>query len=398
MELDIENIETTAKIPHLLKYMGSKREILDFVIGSIESLNVESEWLCDLFAGSCIVSASLKGKYKIHANDIQEYSKVLAHTYLSNLKGSIPYNRLSQIKVKVSYFVSQFKRKYKNLNFSYENVHNLRDFQELETDQQKLIEKDFDLGFHLFTRYYSGTYWTYEQCVWIDSIRAVAEGYIGKPEYYPILSSLIYAMSYVAQSTGHYAQYRDAISESSMRDILIYRNREIWPYFEKKFNELILSLNGNALEFKATSRDYLDCIRIIEENSIVYADPPYQSVHYSRFYHILETLVRYDYPKVQYKGRYREERHQSPFCKTTTVKKAFEDLFNGVNDKKAHLVISYSDTGLINLNQIKEISSKVLKNKYSCNILEIAHLHSKMGRSDVRNQDVKEYSIIFKRK
>jgi adenine-specific DNA-methyltransferase len=216
-------------------------------------------------------------------------------------------------------------------------------------------------------------------------------------EYYAILSSLIFAMSYVSQSTGHYAQFRD-MTKDNMLDIVGYRKRDIWSYFEKKFRELTINLNGEASkEYKVTTLDYLDCLRIVEEGSIIYADPPYQSVHYSRFYHALETLVKYDYPKVQYKGRYREDRHQSPFCKKTTVKEAFTMLFEGVKSKNAHLVLSYSDTGMITLSQIEELANYIFQNDYSYIPLEKDHIHSKMGRSDERQQEVKEYILLFKK-
>lgn len=391
-----ENI-TKAKLPHLLKYMGSKREIIDFIEESIIELNVESKWLCDLFAGSSIVAGSLNYKFNIHANDIQTYSGILAKTYLSNL-GSIKLTCLDEIEDKVGKLVKQLYAKYPELIFSYKNHFDLESFALIEKEQQKLIDKDFEIGFHLFTKYYSGTYWSFDQCVWIDSLRAVAEQYNGKPEYYAILSSLIFAMSYTSQSTGHYAQYRDPLTSSSMTDILSYREREIWPYFEKKFLELISIPYYNSQKFKVTSLDYLDCLRIIEDNSVVYADPPYQSVHYSRFYHVLETLVKYDYPKVEYKGRYREDRHQSPFCKKTTVNKAFENLFEGVFLKKSHLVLSYSDTGMITLDEINFIANKIFSKKYTSWVKAKDHVHSKMGRSDAQSQDVKEYTLLFRRK
>jgi len=398
MQLELINIDLKeSKIPHLLKYMGSKREIIDFVIDSINSLNVSSIWLCDLFAGTGVVSGALKGKYNIHANDIQAYSSILSNTYLSNLKGTILPNKLEEIKNKVEELVSQFKNQYSLYQFEYSNVTTIETFINLENAQQDLLNSNFEIGFHLFTKYYSGTYWSFEQCIWIDSIRAVADQYIGRLEYYAILSSLIFSMSYVSQSTGHYAQYRDATPDN-MADILSYRKKEIWPFFERKFNELILNVNGLARDFKVTTLDYIDCLRIIEKNSIVYADPPYQSVHYSRFYHALETLVKYDYPKVLYKGRYREDRHQSPFCKKTTVKKAFSSLFNGINYKKSHLVLSYSDTGMINLGDIIKLSKECLQDQYIYEVLKKEHVHSKMGRNDIRQQDVTEYSILFKRK
>lgn len=387
--------EKVKRIPHLLKYMGSKREILYFVTESISSLNVESEWLCDLFSGTGVVGGSLKDEYKVHANDVQEYSSIMSNTYLLNLKGQLSIDCLEEIKNKVDNLVEDYYFRFQKLNFDYSQVDSFIQLQKLEKQQQDLINQDFNIGFHLFTKYYSGTYWSYEQCIWIDSIRAVAEQYKSKPQYYPILSSLIFAMSYVSPSTGHYAQYRD-VTEDNMKDILSYRNRELWPYFERKFIELIESVNGQSNDFRVTTLDYLDCLRIIEENSIVYADPPYQSVHYSRFYHALETLVKYDYPTLKFKGRYREDRHQSPFCKKTTVNQAFSSMFEGIKLKKSHLALSYSDTGMIDLDTIIKISKESLKN-YTTDILIKDHVHSKMGRSDERNQDVKEYIILFKR-
>lgn len=392
-QLDVE--EKIKKIPHLLKYMGSKREILDFVVESVASLNVQSEWLCDLFSGTGVVGGTLKDDYKVHANDVQLYASVLSHTYLLNLKGQLSINCLDEIKDKVNTLVSDYYSRFKNLSFDYSSIDNFHDLQNIEKSQQELISKKFDIGFHLFTKYYSGTYWSYDQCVWIDSIRAVAEQYKAKPQYYPILSSLIFAMSYVSQSTGHFAQYRD-VTRDNMNDILGYRNREIWPYFERKFIELIESVNGVSNDFRVTTLDYVDCLRIIEEDSVVYSDPPYQSVHYSRFYHAIETLVKYDYPTVSFKGRYRDDRHQSPFCKKTTVKQAFLSMFEGVSAKKSHLALSYSDTGMIDLDTIIKLSKNSLK-EYSIETLIKDHTHSKMGRSDEKSQEVKEYIVLFKR-
>lgn len=376
--------------------MGSKREIIDFVTESIFSLEVKGGWLCDLFAGTGIVSGSLKGDYNIHANDIQEYSSILSYTYLSGLQGNVSVQIIDEIHSKALNLVNEFRSKYPDLVYNYFYVTNFEDFQKIEQNQQGLVNKDFDLGFHLFTKYYSGTYWSFDQCIWIDSIRAVAELYKGKLEYYAILSSLIYSMSYASQSTGHYAQFREATPEN-MNDIMSYRKKEIWLNFAKKFNDIMYNINGNARNFRVTTLDYIDCLRLIDSNSIIYADPPYQSVHYSRFYHALETLVKYDYPKLLHKGRYRDDRHQSPFCKKTTVMKAFALLFEAVEHKKSHLVLSYSDTGMITLPEILKLGKHYLKN-HSSYVLEKDHIHSKMGRSDIKNQDVTEYSIIFKSK
>ena len=387
----------SAKLPHLMKYMGSKRELLDFIISSINDLDIESNWFCDLFSGTSVVGCSLKDEYNVQINDIQIYTSIFANTYLPNINKLINSTELEKIKDRVLFYVDEFYRKYPDLIFDYNSIDNYEKLTKLEIQQQNLIYSNFEIGFHLFVKYYSGTYWSYTQCVWIDSIRAVAEEYKGKSDYYIILSSLIYAMSYTSQSTGHFAQFRD-VTESNMHDIMLYRIRDIWTYFEKKFLEILNMVDVEATNrYTITTLDYLDCLRLIERNTIVYADPPYSSVHYSRFYHAIETLIRYDYPNVKYKGRYREDRHQSPFGKKTEVKNAFGKLFKGVKNKNSHLILSYSDNGMITQDEIMEIGNSIMGNQYKGDIQVKEYIHIKMGRSDIHSMRVNELIISYKR-
>lgn len=387
----------SAKLPHLMKYMGSKRELLDFIISSINDLDIESNWFCDLFSGTSVVGCSLKDEYNVQINDIQIYTSIFANTYLPNINKLINSTELEKIKDRVLFYVDEFYRKYPDFIFDYNSIDNYEKLTKLEIQQQNLIYSNFEIGFHLFVKYYSGTYWSYTQCVWIDSIRAVAEEYKGKSDYYIILSSLIYAMSYTSQSTGHFAQFRD-VTESNMHDIMLYRIRDIWTYFEKKFLEILNMVDVEATNrYTITTLDYLDCLRLIERNTIVYADPPYSSVHYSRFYHAIETLIRYDYPNVKYKGRYREDRHQSPFGKKTEVKNAFGKLFKGVKNKNSHLILSYSDNGMITQDEIMEIGNSIMGNQYKGDIQVKEYIHSKMGRSDIHSMGVNELIISYKR-
>lgn len=382
-------------VPHIIKYMGAKKNILDFVIEAINENYVEGK-LCDLFSGTSILSGALGKLIPMHSNDIQEYSAILSQTYLSSYKwNNYSINILDEIVEKASRYVNTVKDKYPSFIFSYSENITEKEFVKLEKQQQDLIHFNFnDLENHLFIKYYSGTYWSYQQCIWIDALRKVADEYKGTPLYYLIISSLMFAMSYNSQSTGHYAQYRDATSLSSKNDILIYRQKEILPFFIKKFQQLRDYLGENSLYHTVTSLDYVECLSQIEPNSLVYADPPYAFVHYSRFYHALETLVKYDYPKVEFKGRYRVDRHQSPFCKRSEVKTAFSKMFNKIKIKNANLILSYSNTGMVSLNEILDVANKNLGNKYEINIKEVAYKHSTMGRKDDKNRNVQEYLII----
>jgi adenine-specific DNA-methyltransferase len=72
-------------------------------------------------------------------------------------------------------------------------------------------------------------------------------------------------------------------------------------------------------------------------------------------------------------------------------------MFNAVKNKNAHLALSYSDTGMITLKQITDLADSVFEGHYSVVVLEKDHMHSKMGRSDEKEQEVTEYIILFKK-
>lgn len=379
--------------------MGSKRNILDFVVSSILEVRAQGDQrLYDLFGGSAIISASFRNVMPVTCNDIQSYTQVLAKTYLNNYtwtehEGDV----LSKIVEKATKRVEHFKEKYSVLDFNYSPDISYKDMVELEKKQQNLLTYTFNGLDHLFVQNYSGTYWSYDQCLWIDALSGVARSDEYKNTFLHdlMLSSLMFAMAYCTQSTGHYAQYRD-VTKENQADILSYRLKKILPLFCQKFESLRQFYNGennSTFEHRYSTSHYIDVLNAMEEGSIVYADPPYQFVHYSRFYHALETLVRYDYPNVEHKGRYREDRHQSPFCIRTKVKGAFTKLFSKVYEKDATLVLSYSDTGMIAIEDLQKIAANVFKG-YSISFKEMDYKHSTMGRQKDKSRDVKESLLI----
>lgn len=390
-------IDFDDNVPHIIKYMGSKRSILDFVIKGIEDSYLGGT-VCDLFAGSSVLSGALRKSIPVLSNDIQVYSSILAKTYLSNYSWNQHPNILNEIVQEATNRAENFFNAFPDLIFDYNVPLSLEEFNSLERRQQELVNSDFSrFAYHLFTKNYSGTYWSYNQCVWIDALRSVADDYRETSYYYVIISSLMFAMSYNSQSTGHYAQYRDANSQSSMQDILIYRQKEILPYFTRKFEEFQQVLGQNNLPHNVVAMDYMDCLDILEPNTTVYADPPYCFVHYSRFYHAIETLVKYDYPEVKYKGRYRTDRHQSPFCIRTKVAKAFQEMFVTIRDKHANLVLSYSNTGMIELNKLQSIAKETFGTAYTVEIRSQDYLHSTMGRKEDKSREVEECLILVRR-
>lgn len=338
------------KFPNVTKYMGSKTEVLDLIEEGFKYMDRNYTWVCDLFSGSATLAGALRNRSNVISNDVQKYSSVFAETYLSNYDWK-KYPSVIEIANKAKAMYDQIMTAYPEYaeRFNYHKDFTLEEFNAVESEARALIKRNdwsYFNGYCLFTKDYSGTYWSYKQCVAIDAYRCVIDSYKDQPEFYNLLlTCLMYAMAYNSQSTGHYAQYRIPNNDKSKEDILIYRRKTITEFFVRKYNELKNFLSdNNAYSFQSLSLTDDECLKEIPERTLVYADPPYCFVHYSRFYHTLETLVDYDYPTVQFKGRYRDDRYQSDFCIRSKVADAFYKMFTGIRDKKSDMMLSYTNS------------------------------------------------------
>src|SRR5262249_31672895 len=136
-------------------------------------------------------------------------------------------------------------------------------------------------------------------------------------------------------------------------------------------------VHGDALTFllsEAARR--ADCI---------YADPPYTKDHYSRYYHVYETLYRYDFPDSIGAGRYRSDRFSTEFCYKSKVADAFERMAKHCADLRLPLVLSYPAEGL--LGKAGTQARELLASHYrSVNVLSLGHAHSTLGASDGRQK------------
>ncbi len=387
--------------------MGSKAKIIEYVSDGIKSVHDHGS-VCDLFAGAGSLAGAIGNSVPFVSNDIQSYSEVIARCYLDRVSEKFrSFAPEALLALASHHFESEYSRLPPNLE--YLPTDNLEEFNRTEALNQDLLNVIEKKPYTIFTRCYSGTWWSAKQCLWIDSIRRMADelkeaGELTEADFSVVLTALMHAMAYCSQGTGHFAQYRDAKTVSSMRDISIYRRKQMDELFLKKVASLRDWNFENVVpdrSFRLSANDYRDCLKQFEGGT-VYADPPYAFVHYSRFYHALETLVLYDYPELQIKGgkvvkgRYREDRHQSPFSIRSLVPEAFKLLFEGSRASNSNLVLSYSDTGLFALDDLCDLASGTLGPNYDIRTLYLDHQHMTMGRKDDRHRDVQEALLIAK--
>ena len=236
-----------------------------------------------------------------------------------------------------------------------------------------------DLTGNYFSENFGGKYFSKNSAKIIGFIRENINenrGNLTEREYYILLASLLYSTDKIANTVGHYDAY---FKKDSLEDAFFMR--PIDPIEVQ--NVAIFREDANALARKI-------------KTDIVYIDPPYNSRQYSRFYHVLETLVKWDKPTLHGVALKPEPENMSDYCRAN-AKERFADLVNDINAK--YFVVSYNNTydsksnssqNKITLQDIKDILGK----KGNTKVFEKNHQHFNAGNTDFNNH--KEYLFVTK--
>jgi adenine-specific DNA-methyltransferase len=413
---------------HFIKYMGSKREIIDWVGSHIDdALGNKNGCVLDLMAGTAAVSYALSTRHRIVANDIQQYSTVLAQTLLRTTSDVPPSDAIwvllephfQQNRKTLRRFLGKhlsteeqfrntvtvtrdvvkeydlFQSQYPHAgDYSHSDIYNGlgNRFCKLVADRR---HNQNAIPYCLFTVYFANAYFGLHQAIEIDSMRYAIDSVLPPgSQLRPLaLSCLMHAASYCTPGPGHFAQFRALNSIAVCQDILRYRDRSIREYFTKKWTEFRDGFRRPKSEDNlCDSLDYKQALeKYVPQCDLVYVDPPYSFVHYSRFYHALETLVRYDYPGSEFYGRYRTDRHQSPFCIRVQVADAFKSIISPVAKLNRKLIFSYSNTAMITLEELKALCKQAF---VSVSVKTNDYLHATMGRRGDKHREVEEALVI----
>jgi adenine-specific DNA-methyltransferase len=244
--------------------------------------------------------------------------------------------------------------------------------------------------YRLFSITYADGYFGMQQSIEIDSIAyAIDQNFkredISHDQRNWLLIALGQAMLRVANTTGHFAQYLQ-LKECNLAFYLSQRKKSVWAEFVSCISDN--SPIGGARwrrRNKVFNEDSVNLLASLRTRSVqpsaIYADPPYTDDQYSRYYHVYETLIKYDYPPIASKGRYRPDRFRSVFSLRGQVAAAFESLVNNAAAIGADLIVSYPSSGL--LHEIGETPERFLRRHY--NKVEVSysieHEHSTLGAS-----------------
>ena len=352
------NMETTQRrMPRTIWYMGVKSRVLPGFLDEVLEREIpRGGTVVDLMCGSGAVAFHCARRWRVFANDAQEYSRVIASSllehdpatkegFLASLdpQEDVLPNTARHFEELATYYAPALDREAELLRrFSespdaqwareyrlfLENPHGVYPASEpgakdaLYARAQSLLAESRNEEYRseprrrpacLMTTYYSNIYFGLRQAIMLDALRAAIQDIAGdagvsekKRTHY--LSALLHVASISTSSTSHFAQPRHLRKDSELKAMARRRQRDIRELFldfsadlkrrvaEVEHREGNRAFARDYREFLKSRRDAEEAFEFPAGVDLIYLDPPYTADNYSRFYHALEALASYDYP------------------------------------------------------------------------------------------------------
>lgn len=200
-------------------------------------------------------------------------------------------------------------------------------------------------------------------------------------EFNVLLSSLIYSVDKISNTVGHYDAYR----KIKMID-------DLFKY------QLIEPIETRGKSIQIYREDSNDLVSKIKNIDIAFVDPPYNSRQYSRFYHVLENIAKWDKPELHGVAMKPEPDNMSDYCRIAAGA-VFEDLISKLDSK--YVVVTYNNTYNSKSNssrnkiEIEELEG-ILNKKGLLKKFAIKHNFFNAGKTEFK--DHKEFVYVVEAK
>jgi adenine-specific DNA-methyltransferase len=284
----------------MIKYLGSKRVLVPLLVDLVRKLPGDVRTFVDLFSGTCRVGHAMKrAGYQVTANDHNAYAHALAGCYVQADADAVlaPARRLlaelQSLPPRPGYVTETYCQK--------SRFFHPKNGERIDAIRERIEELDLE-----------------------PDLRAV------------VLVSLMEAADRVDSTTGVQMAYLKSWAPRAHNDLEL-RVPDVLPG------------PGRALKAEA--------IDALHETSadVIYIDPPYNQHSYLGNYHIWETLVAWDRPKVYGVACKRVDcrARTSPFNSKRQIHDAMRELL--VAAKARHLLVSLSSEGYITPEQMRQM-------------------------------------------
>lgn len=409
-------------------YMGSKQALTPLIGEILRGRFSTGGTILDLMCGSGAASGYFARQWNVLASDAQRFSRLLAlvqgggfsvararsvltrmleiaRDHLSSLEKKLQKDVEFEERILSSEFTDDLKNEY---------VAWVAQFPRLTNSSSWLISqcasnraRTTSPPYVLFSAYYANLFFGVRQAIEIDSLRYAIDQLGDAYERDWALGALVCAVSACADNHGgHFAQPRvkleDAADiEQKLPKTLFRRSLSVFQEFSARFLSLAEESASCAFSIGLSEGPWQEAIAAAAKNFgrgelLVYLDPPYTRDEYSRYYHVLETLVLYNYPSVSGRALVPEKGSRNRFS---------SEFFTRVSANAARIVSeilrtslrhgwpvlwSYADSGIADMRLIIE---DIEADTSAVELFSTKYLHSNQGRKGRR--DVREYFVYL---
>lgn len=286
----------------MIKYLGSKRALLDRIVPAVRGRLPDGGRVCDLFSGSARVGHALKREgFEVHSNDHNAYAHVLAVTYVQADRdrwlepASRVLAELAEVTPRPGWFTRTF------------------------CEDARFFHPDNGAR--------------------IDAMRDRIAALALEPELEAIaLTSLMEAADRVDSTAGVHMAYMKRWAPRALKPLQL-RLPDLLP--------------GAG---RATCLDAVEAADRVEAD-LVYLDPPYNQHSYLANYHCWESLVRWDKPEVYGVANKRIDvkARKSAFNSRPGIGPALADVVQRL--RAPNLIVSFNDEGYLSRADLTDMLS-----------------------------------------
>jgi adenine-specific DNA-methyltransferase len=318
-----------------MKFMGSKRLMLQNGLGQLMRTEArKKKRIVDLFSGSASVSwfAAQEFAKPVISVDMQQFAAVLAKSVIERTE------ELNSTLLEAIWLNATIRRLAGTASWKHAQTLDARrpNAGTWSKSARRLCAQERGTG--PMWRAYGGYYYSPSQAAIFDSLsRSLPDR---GPARWVCSAALLIAASQCVASPGHTAQ---PFSSSRTAGPFL---REAW--LRNPINYIRIALRELATKYarvKGTAK-VANASRVaafLNASDLVFVDPPYSGVHYSRFYHVLETLARGGCGPVSGSGRYPppNERPISRFSQKSQSKSAIDRLLRVLSVVGCKVIVTF---------------------------------------------------------
>lgn len=355
---------------------GNKLRLTNFVSAAVATFIPEGTPVLDLMSGTGILSRKFSNRHPVWSNDANPYAALMSRCQIQaqsglNIQETVmamraPFldnmEKLSKVAGPALFREATFLHG----GISQETLELYASF----VQEPVVALKDWvksRQGYSLITERYANFYFGVNQAMELDSLRCAIDIVhpINGTERDTCLSALL--LSATTCATGpHFAQPYQVGSAKLMRTIVERRARSVSWEFDLALERIAGRPAPKYPAIGFSQGDWREAISNFRDatsgrSAAVYVDPPYSKLQYSRYYHVLNTLLSYDYPEVIGIGRYPEktQRFSSRFeYRPESARKEFDALIAAVSESGMHLILSYGSEGFVPIESLASAMSK----------------------------------------